>query len=115
MECTVHPCYKSTEVWKVSVAQSLLNFCLFVTFETIPRYLYQPFHVGVHNKHYLCYLAVLHHNQPSLKEDGDSFGTTTSNNATGLILHQHSERTVFSITHILRNESLKIDLKIKLK
>lgn len=49
----------------------------------------------------LCYLSVLHYNQPSLVEDRDSFCTAMSHNSTGLVLNQHSEWTLFSVTHIL--------------
>lgn len=50
---------------------------------------------------WVCYLSLLHYNQPSLVEDRDSFCTAMSHNSTGLILHQHSEWTLFSVTHIL--------------
>lgn len=50
---------------------------------------------------WVCYLSVLHYNQPSLVKDGDSFCTAMSRDATGCIFHQHSECTIFSITHIL--------------
>lgn len=39
-------------------------------------------------------------------EDCDSFCTATSHNSTGLILHQHSESTLFSMTHILNQNIL---------
>lgn len=48
-----------------------------------------------------CYLSFLHYNQPSLVEDHDSFCTAMSHNSTGLIFYQHSEWTLFSVTHIL--------------
>lgn len=50
---------------------------------------------------YVCYLSILHYNQPSLVEDRNRFCTTMSNSSTAVILHQHSEWTLFSVTHVL--------------
>lgn len=49
----------------------------------------------------VCYLSMLHYDQPSLEENCDSFCTAMSDNATGLVLNQHSEWTLLSVTHVL--------------
>ena len=61
-------------------------------------------YVSLHRYAWVCYLSILHYNQPSLVEDCDNFCTAMSHNSTSLILHQHSEWTLFSVTYILLTE-----------